>query len=270
MAGPPARPACLGTWSAGACGLGENSEESSAQSEPPRPPWAQGQPPPLAPGPWPRPWQPHPQQSLTSLTSLCTLSGAPSPLHTLTRPPRPHADSSSLTPPQVSPILVVFPSHCPPPPQARTAPSTTAFMAHTLAPHTDPHHKDNTRALLPKPTSHVRAPLHNLPRRCSQADSQMQRAHTHTPPHTSPPLSHMHACTHTHILSEPPSHHHFPSSVSHKHSLCQEGGSAAEQPLKCLSLLSITSSLASGSSLLPPDPHTGALRSSVISLFSQQ
>lgn len=45
MAGPPARPACLGTWSAGACGSGENSEESSAQSEPP--------PPTLGPGPAP-------------------------------------------------------------------------------------------------------------------------------------------------------------------------------------------------------------------------
>ena len=130
-----------------------------------------------------------------------------------------------------------------------------------------PMHEDNAWALLPRPTSHVRAPLHNLPRHCSQTDSQMQRAraHTHSPAYI--PTTFSHACVHTHILSEPPSHHHFPSSVSHKHSLCQEGGSAAEQPPKCLSLFCITSSLASGSSLPPPDPQTGASCSSVISLL---
>ena len=238
-----------------------------SQSPPLRPPWAQGQPPPLAPGPWPRPWQPHPQQSLTSLTSLHTHGHTVSSAHA-----HDALHAHTLT------VLHSHPLRCPAPgclpqslPPGRTGthnPQHHSLHGPQPRPFTQtPTHEDNAWALLPRPSSHVRAPLHNLPRRCSQTDSQMQRARTHTHSPAYIPTTFSHACVHTHILSEPPSHHHFPSSVSHKHSLCQEGGSAAEQPPKCLSLFSITSSLASGSPLPPPDPQTGASYSSVISLL---
>ena len=94
------------------------------------------------------------------------------------------------------PPPVVFPSHCPPPPQACTTPSTTASWPTPPALTQTPVHKDNAQALLPRPMSRVRAPLHNLPRRCSQAVSQMQRAHTHSPAYI--PTTFSHACVHTH------------------------------------------------------------------------
>lgn len=147
-------------------------------------------------------------------------------LHMLMTPPMPtHLRVSPSDPPPRCPLLVVVLSHSPP--ETRTTSSTDT---HSLA-----------RSAPPQPAWHAPSPSHTgptshsralLPRFLASALTAefTDAAHTYPPPRTSSPLSHMRARARTHTLSEPPSHHHFPSSVSHKHSLCQECGCAAAQP----------------------------------------
>ena len=78
-------------------------------------------------------------------------------------------------------------------------------MAHSLAPsHRPPRTRithglffPDPRATSVRPCTTFLAAAHRLIHKCSA------RAHTHTPPHTSPPLSHMRVCTHTYFQSLP-------------------------------------------------------------------
>lgn len=150
-----------------------------------------------------------------------------------------------------------------------------ALMTHTLPfSHADPPvEHPSSPAHVPSPSHtnpHKPTDVHCFPSSPSLTDSFTNATHTHSPTHILTTFSH--ACARAHTLSEPPSHHRFPSSVSHKHSLCQECSSAAEQPLTVfVTVLHHVLDLP-GLGAFPPPPalDTVALYSSVIALFSQQ
>ena len=197
-AGPPARPACLGTWSAGACGSEENSEESSAQSKPPHPPT-------LGPGPAPTSGAGPVAEAVAATPSAepdvpylivhalgRTVSSAHAHdalhAHTLTVF---HSHPSGV------PLLVVFPSHCPRPHRHAQPPAPRRH-----GPHPRPSHRPlctrithglsfpDPRATSVRPCTTFLATAHRLIHKCSA------RTHTHSPAYI--PTTFSHACVHTH------------------------------------------------------------------------
>lgn len=202
---------------------------------------------PLSPGPAPTSGTQHPAHGQShgshALSTALTSLTLPSPLDTqanrlllrmLTAAPHTHTlRSFSLTYPQMSPCCL---SQSYSPQQTCTTSSTYTQSLHgkclTFS-HTDPHTSSTHRLSFTyslvfshrPPHAHVRALLHILPHLLSPR--LIHKCNTHTLPHIHPHcfLTCVHAHTHTESLP-----HTITSSVSHKHSLCQECSSAKSSP----------------------------------------
>lgn len=202
---------------------------------------------PLGPGPAPTSGTQHPAHGQShgshALSTALTSLTLPSPLDTqanrlllrmLTAAPHTHTlRSFSLTYPQMSPCCL---SQSYSPQQTCTTSSTYTQSLHgkclTFS-HTDPHTSSTHRLSFTyslvfshrPPHAHVRALLHILPHLLSPR--LIHKCNTHTLPHIHPHcfLTCVHAHTHTESLP-----HTITSSVSHKHSLCQECSSAKSSP----------------------------------------